>query len=136
MVLTEAPTVRVLLIDNATDRRKMMQTIIDSPALGAEVVAHATDGASAVEAARESAPDVAVMEIQLPVDVGMELLDTLHSLLPDLPVVVCSFRHDRETKAKAMEHGAQSYLDKPVSPVDLGEAISRGATVRIKETTR
>lgn len=134
MVVAETLAVRVLLIDNASDRRKMMQTIIDSPALGAQVVAHAVDGPSAVDAVRESAPDVAVMEIQLPVEVGLELLDTLRSRVPDLPVVVCSFRHDRETKERAMEHGARSYLDKPVSPMDLGEAISRRAIGRTDDS--
>src|SRR5947207_14868160 len=129
MVVTEARGARVLLIDNATSRRDVMQTIINSPVVAGEVVAQATDADSAVVAARTCGADVAVLEIQLPLAVGFELLDTLRTKLPALPVIVCSFCHDADTRARAAEHGARSYLDKPLSPVDLSEAISRCAPV-------
>jgi DNA-binding NarL/FixJ family response regulator len=129
MVDTEAPAVRVLLIDNATSRRDVMQSMINSPIVGGEVVGQATDADSAVAAVATCEPDVAVLEIQLPLEVGFDLLDTLHTRLPALPVIVCSFRHDEATRARAVQHGAQTYLDKPVSPMDLNEAIGRYATI-------
>jgi DNA-binding NarL/FixJ family response regulator len=129
MLVSEKPAVRVLLIDNATSRRDVMQTIINSPVVTGEVVGQAADADSAVAAVATCEPDVAVLEIQLPLEVGFELLDVLRTQLPTLPVIVCSFCHDPATRARAVEHGVQTYLDKPVSPMDLSEAIGRYATV-------
>src|SRR4051794_16409428 len=74
MAVTEAPAVRVLLIDNATGRRDVMQTIINSPVVGGQVVGEAVDADSAVAAVAACEPDVAVLEIQLPLKVGFDLL--------------------------------------------------------------
>lgn len=130
LVVAEVPEVRVLLMDNVTARGDVMQTVINAVAVGAVVVPRATDGESALAAAEATEPDVAVQEIQLPVDVGIELLEALHRQLPKLPIVVCSFRTDSDTQAQAIAHGARRYVEKPVSAVDLNTAIaacSRGA---------
>src|SRR3954451_18933243 len=136
MVVTEARAVRVLLIDNATSRRDVMQTIINSPVVAGQVVGQAMDADSAVAAVATCEPDVAVVEIQLPLEVGFDLLDALRARLPTLPVIVCSFCHDEATRARAVEHGVRTYLDKPVSPMDLSEAISRFAAVNSPQPTR
>jgi DNA-binding NarL/FixJ family response regulator len=114
--------VGVLPIDNATGRRDVMQTVINLPV--GDVVGQAIDADSAVAAVAMCDADVAVLEIQLPLEAGFDLLDALRVRLPALPVIVCSFCHDHVTRARAVEHGVQTYLDKPVSPMDLSEAIT------------
>jgi two-component system response regulator AlgR len=68
--------------------------------------------------------DVAIVEIQMPVAVGLEAITTLRSHSPGLRIVVCSFHGDAATKAQAAAHGADAYLDKPVSSLSL-QAVLR-----------
>src|SRR5437762_12354522 len=94
--LMRSPAVRVLLIDHVVARRDVMQALITSPAVGATVVGGAIDSASGVGAVEESAPDVVIVEIQLPVDSGLSLLGALRQHVPQVPVIVCSYPRTTE----------------------------------------
>jgi DNA-binding NarL/FixJ family response regulator len=126
MPVHEAP--RVLLVDTAVARRDVVQRLVESPAVGALVVGTATDAASAVAAVGTLAPTVVVLEIQLPVDTGLDTLAALHRAFPRLPVVVCSFCSDTHTTTRAAAAGATSYLKKPVAAMYLREALSHAAS--------
>jgi chemotaxis response regulator CheB len=82
---------RVLLDDTSVARRDVVQRLAESPAVGALVVGAAPDAASAVAAVGTFAPTVVMLEIQLPVEAGLETLAALQRAFPRLPVVVCSF---------------------------------------------
>jgi signal transduction histidine kinase len=115
---------RVLVVeDNKTNRliaRKILET------LGAEVET-AEDGAAGVEAARHSAPDLILMDVQMP---GMDGLQATR-LIRDLPGVAGRTPIIALT-ANVLEHQRQAYLDcgmdgvagKPISPAGLlGEIL-------------
>jgi CheY-like chemotaxis protein len=112
------------LIDKVLPRRDVMRSVIESSAVGALVVATAADGASAVAAARANEPNVAVLEIQLPVEAALETVAALRHRFPRLPIVVCSFRCDTTTKARAIAQGADAYLEKPLSAIGLRETFA------------
>jgi FixJ family two-component response regulator len=72
------------------------------------------------------APTVVMLEIQLPVEAGLETLAALQRAFPRLPVVVCSFCSDLDTTTRAAAAGATSYLKKPVAAMYLREALCHG----------
>ena len=120
---------RVLLVDIAVDRRDVVHRLVESPAVGALVVGDATDAVSAVAAVGTLAPEVVMLEIQLPVEAGLDALAALRRAFPRLPVVVCSFRGDTDTTARATAAGASSYLKKPVGTTRVREAFAHAASV-------
>jgi DNA-binding response OmpR family regulator len=69
-----------------------------------------------------------VVEIQLPVAVGLETIAALRSQWPDSRIVVCSFHREEATKVRAQAQGADAYLDKPVSSRALLDVLRGFAT--------
>ena len=85
----------------------------------------ATDGESGVTTARETRPDLVIMDIQLPKQSGLEATRELRadSATANIPIIVItSFAlAGDEEKARAM--GATAYLAKPYSPRELLQMI-------------
>jgi CheY-like chemotaxis protein len=122
---TANPAFRVLLVDNRPERRELMRHLVAGTGLAAPEVAEAGTADDASARLDRDETDVAIVEIQMPVTVGLEAIATLRSHSPGLRIVVCSFHGDPATKAQAAAHGADAYLDKPVSSLSL-QAILRG----------
>ena len=111
---------RALLVDDERlARRELRRLLAACP--GVEVVAEA---ANAEEARRELAahhPDVMFLDVQMPGESGLELLESLE---PPLPAVVLTTAHD-EFALKAFELNALDYLLKPVDAARLAAAVGR-----------
>ena len=92
-----------------------MRHVVAGTGLAAPDIGEAGTAAEAMAALDAGGYDVVVVEIQLPVAVGLDTIAALHSHSPGLRIVVCSFHRDEATKARAQAEGADAYLDKPVS---------------------
>ena len=110
-----ASLLRVLLVDNRPERRELIRHLVQGTGLAGIEVGEAGSGAEAVELLDRADRDVAVVEIQMPVDEGLETITALRRRSPALRIVVCSFHGDPATKELALGGGADVYLDKPVS---------------------
>jgi DNA-binding NarL/FixJ family response regulator len=64
-----------------------------------------------------------VVEIQMPLEVGLDTIDDLGRMSPRPRIVVCSFLHDAATVAAALDRGADVYVAKPVGSADLRAAL-------------
>ena len=105
------------------------------------VVGEAEDAASALEQARALAPDLVLMDIELPGEDGVSATRRLTLELPTVTVVMLTVRDDSETLFEAIKAGAQGYLIKNVRSRELLEqlrglargeaAISRRMAARI-----
>jgi DNA-binding LytR/AlgR family response regulator len=91
---------------------------------GVEVVGEAGDGEQALALVRERAPELLVLDIDMPEMDGLELAD-----LPGLPPVIFTTAH-AEHAVRAFEVAAVDYLLKPIVRERLAEAIER-ARVRV-----
>jgi CheY-like chemotaxis protein len=118
-----AHLLRVLLVDARPERRELIRHLVEGTGLAGLDVGEAASGAEAVEILDRGDRDVAVVEIQMPVDRGLETIAALRRRSPDLRIVVCSFHADRATKELALGGGADMYLDKPVSSESLKSAF-------------
>lgn len=105
----------VLVVD---DEPKIVQLARDYLEHAGFAVTTATDGPSAVEAARRHHPDLIVLDIGLPGLDGLEVTRTIRRELT-VPIVMLTARDDEIDKLLGLELGADDYLTKPFSPREL-----------------
>jgi two-component system, OmpR family, KDP operon response regulator KdpE len=110
--------IRVLAVD---DDAAMLRTLsINLRARGYEVLV-AADGRTALQAVREDAPDVVMLDLGLPDLDGVTVLRQLREV-SRVPVLVVTARATSEDKVEALDLGADDYVTKPF---DLEELFAR-----------
>jgi DNA-binding response OmpR family regulator len=116
-----APAVRILVVDDRPERRKVIIFTLRSVASDSIVVAEADDVTKTMEFLEADGADAVVVEILSPG--AVELIATVRRHYPQLAILVCSFQGDPETRTRALDAGADSYLVKPMGGRDLYGAI-------------
>ena len=118
---------RILLADDHAIVRRGLRSLLESePDL--TVVAEAGDGMEAWRLAGEHDPDVAVLDIAMPLMNGIELAARLQTMERPPRVVVLSMHTDESYILRALAAGAQAYLLKDATDEDLIPAIRTVAT--------
>jgi len=113
------PDVRVVVIDGRHDRRELMRYVVEQGGADISVVGYADGPVTALDAVARLGATAALLEIQLPVNQGLDTISALRHEYPALRIVVCSFQNDATTVRAALAQGADAYLIKPLSPRDL-----------------
>ena len=90
-----------------------------------EVVAVASDGREAVLAVRKETPDVAVIDISMPILDGLEVITQLKSEFPEVPILVLTMHEEHQYVVRAIETGAMGYITKQSAPEQLVKAIRK-----------
>lgn len=116
-----AQSLRFLIADDEALHNLALTSQLE--ALGHEVIATASNGREAVELAREKAPDMAVLDIRMPIMTGPEAAHEIHRERP-IPIIILSAYSDRRTVEEATRSPVFHYLVKPVDPDDLAPAIA------------
>jgi two-component system, OmpR family, response regulator len=111
---------RLLAVDDEPNIAELMR-IWFAP-LGWEVTT-ATSGPEGVARAAETRPDVVVLDVMLPGYGGFEVLRRLRHLDPHVVVVLSTARDSAEDRAAGLAAGADAYLVKPYSLVDLEQQL-------------
>jgi DNA-binding NarL/FixJ family response regulator len=110
--------IRVLICDDDASLRFLVREMLSlSPSV--QVVAEAADGIEALEQLRLHRPDVVLLDLNMPRQDGMETLPLLRGEFPTTRVVVLSGLDDALVGAKAVELGADRYVQKGVDPDTL-----------------
>jgi DNA-binding response OmpR family regulator len=93
---------------------------------GYEVIS-ATQGAEALEVARERRPDVVVSDIMMPVMSGIDLVVAMRddTDLSGVPVILLSAKAQVGDVRVGLEAGAADYVTKPFEPLDLVSRVER-----------
>lgn len=105
---------RVLIADDAAFMREMLRDILTEG--GYEVVAEASDGASAIAAYEEHAPDLVTLDIVMPGKSGVEALEEIMMLSPSACVVIVSALGQEPLVMEALHAGAKDFIVKPFKP--------------------
>ncbi|MFI6944332.1 response regulator [Streptomyces sp. NPDC050418] len=118
--------VRVLLADDEEMIRRGVEMIL-SHAEGIEVVAEAVNGEEAVALAAEHRPDVALVDIRMPVLDGLAAVPRLVALDPAPRVVMLTTFGDDQNVLRALRDGAAGFLLKDEGPQELISAVRAAA---------
>jgi len=115
-------TVRVLLVDDHDVVRSLVAALIaGEPDL--EIVAEAADGADALAKAGQLRPDVAVLDLSLGGESGLDLAAALRAACPAVRLLMLSAEGDRRYVRQALAAGASGYVLKDAVVTELVPAI-------------
>jgi DNA-binding NarL/FixJ family response regulator len=123
--------VRVLVVDDHPVWRDGVRADLDSSGR-AVVVAEARDGGDAIERARETMPDVVLMDLNLPTVRGVDAIRRIVEESPHVRVLVLSASGEEADVLAAVTVGASGYLVKSATAGELVDAVvrvSRGEAV-------
>src|SRR3984957_442472 len=87
-------------------------------------VSGATDAASGLAAFRKLKPGLVLLDLVLPGANGMDMVEKLHEVDPETHVFVMTGHYSTESAVRAIQAGADDYLNKPVSPETLRERVN------------
>ena len=113
---------RVLIVDDERLARNELRRMLEALA-GVEIVGEARNAAEAVELIARLAPDLVMLDVQMPDCDGFELLERLD----DAPAVIFTTAFDHYA-VRAFEVSALDYLVKPIPADRLAAAIARAAS--------
>ena len=115
-------TIRVLLVDDHAILREGLRALLKS-APDIQVVGEAANGVEAVALARRTAPDVVVMDLDMPGGNGQEATIELSRFDPAPKVLILTMHNEEERLVPLLKDGARGYLAKDCADQDLIDAI-------------
>ncbi|WP_128429219.1 response regulator [Streptomyces cyaneus] len=118
-------TIKVMVVDDHPMWRDAVAR--DLAESGFDVVATAGDGDQAVRRAKAAAPDVLVLDLNLPAKPGVQVCKELVGHNPALRVLVLSASGEHADVLEAVKSGATGYLLKSASTEELLDAVRRTA---------
>ncbi|MCW2786616.1 MAG: ATP-binding region, ATPase domain protein [Marmoricola sp.] len=104
---------RVVIIDDTADLRELLRSALVRG--GMALVGEAGDGLAGIEAVRATNPDVVLLDLSMPVMDGLEALPTIRALVPAARIIVLSGFGASQMSERALEIGADAYLQKGAS---------------------
>jgi DNA-binding response OmpR family regulator len=111
-----SPGERILVVEDDRAVQKALRRLFESEKFTVEIC---SDGKSAVEAFRRSAPAAIVLDLRLPLMSGRDVCREIKQHAPQLPILVLSAASDVSDKVLLLEIGADDYVTKPFSPREL-----------------
>lgn len=104
--------IRVLLVDDENQLRRVMRDLLERDGY---TVFEAKDGAQALEQVDTHAPDILVLDLNLPGLDGYGVITQLRSrqATADLPIIVLTAKGDEDNEVRVFELGADDFLSKP-----------------------
>ncbi|WP_374969521.1 response regulator transcription factor [Terrabacter sp. BE26] len=114
--------VRILIVDDAEIMRIGLASLF-SLETDLDVCGAAATGEQGVEVARQTHPDVVLMDIRMPGLDGVEATRRIVRELPRTQVVVLTGEPSQESKLAALEAGAAAYVVKDAVPATVLEAV-------------
>ncbi|MDQ0710516.1 response regulator of citrate/malate metabolism [Arthrobacter woluwensis] len=114
--------IKVLIVDDDFMVAKVHAGFVRQvPGFGVVGVAHTAS--QALQEVERTRPDLVLLDIHLPDRSGLELLQEMRTLQPELDVLVISAAREMETVRKALRGGIVHYLMKPFTAQDLAERL-------------
>ncbi|MGP1274410.1 MAG: PleD family two-component system response regulator [Caulobacterales bacterium] len=121
---------RILVVDDIETNRRLLEARLSAEYFD---VVLAASGAECLEKARDTMPDLILLDVMMP---GMDGFETCRRLKADaatrhIPVVMVTALDQREDRVKGLEAGADEFLTKPVNDVALFARVR--SLLRLKE---
>jgi len=121
-IVVNEKKIRVLIIDDHPGMREGINAVVNAQP-DMVIVGQAGDGREAIQQFRDLRPDVSLLDWNLPVVRGEEVLSTLIEEVAKARFIVISALHDEDCIRRALSLGAQCYLHKDMLRRELLPAI-------------
>lgn len=116
---------KVLIADDELKICKLIQCLIDWEAKDMKVIGIVHNGQEVLEIAKSDKPDIIITDIRMPELDGLELIQQLKAIQPDISFVIISGYRQFEYARKALQFGAEDYLLKPIKENELNRVLDR-----------
>ena len=125
--MNEQRPIRILICEDQTLMREGLKTILelDGGEPPFEIIGEAADGEEAVRQARTLSPDVALMDIQMPRQNGVQATAAITTTLPATRVIILTTFDNDDYVFEAIKAGAMGYLLKDTPANELAATIRR-----------
>jgi DNA-binding NarL/FixJ family response regulator len=114
--------IRLLLADDHPLIREGFKSLL-TKSEKFEIVGIAENGKELVELAGTLSPDVVLSDINMPVMNGLQAIEEINKLYPNIRTVILTMHEEREYIIKALKLGVQGYILKNIERFDLEKAI-------------
>jgi two-component system chemotaxis response regulator CheY len=115
--------IRCLVVDDSLFARKHLRSMVEG--LGGEVTGEAVDGLMAITEYSRLQPDIVLMDIIMPKMGGIEATKRIVRQYPRARIVMVSSVGYQENIVAGLKSGAQCFLQKPIKPEALLEAMQQ-----------
>jgi two-component system, chemotaxis family, chemotaxis protein CheY len=118
---TPQSTLKLMIVDDSNIIRRRIERSQQIDRL--EVVGAAANGRDAVDLFKRTQADVVTMDLTMPEMDGIECVEKLVAINPNVLILVVSALADKATAVEAIEKGANGFLCKPFTDRQLNEAL-------------
>src|SRR5512147_66367 len=122
----EREKIRVLIVDDHAMVRQGLRTFLelqDTPTLPIEVTGEAANGIEAVKLAKQTQPDIVLLDLVMPEMDGLQATSKIIAASPQSRVIILTSFGEEDKVLPAIRAGAQGYLLKDIPPDELVHAI-------------
>ena len=114
--------IKVLVVDDHALFRRGIVTVLASEK-NIKIMGEAADGLEAIEKAEKLAPDVILMDLNMPRCSGLEATQVLHTKMPQVNILVLTVSDNEADLFAAVKFGATGYILKNTEPEELIQAV-------------
>lgn len=121
--MPQGPRKRILIVDDSAVMRSLLRSVIGSDS-SLEMVGAAADGESALNMMQSLRPDLALLDVEMPVMDGLVTLRKMRARNIRIPIIMCSSLTQRGAAVtiEALAAGASDYVAKPTGQTNLAAA--------------
>jgi pilus assembly protein CpaE len=133
--MAEGENIRVVIVDDIAETRENIKKLLQFEP-DVDVVGTARTGAEGIAVAKETKPDVILMDINMPDMDGITATEQIRKQLPATQIVILSVQSDSNYMRRAMLAGARDFLTKPPDVDELTAAIRRSGEMAQAERAK
>jgi pilus assembly protein CpaE len=133
--MASSDKIRVIIVDDIADTRENIRKLLQFEN-DVEVIGVARTGREGLDLAKESKPDVVLMDINMPDMDGITATENIQRLVPFTKIIILSVQSDPNYMRRAMLAGARDFLTKPPSVEELTAAIRRAGPLSREERAK
>src|ERR1700740_1752237 len=111
---------RILVIEDNAPLAEFLRQQLQQEPFSVQV---AGDGPGAEKMAFDQSYDLLILDLGLPGKAGLDVLRSIHSKKPDLPVLIVTAANSVEDRVRGLDSGADDYLPKPFAFAELAARV-------------